>query len=156
MKIYQNPWVTRESYFVKTGTAKSAKMEAAKSSGYSIDFWNGKWVVRKTAYYNKSLSEMPVVCENKCSLQARIDKAIVDAVLGFVEAAKMDGGQAMIELKSCPFCGGKARLFVCNGVRVLCTKCGVTTRILVDSERIGTSAVEDVIKAWNGRKNGEV
>lgn len=91
MKIYKNPWVTRESYFVKTGTAKSEKMEAGKSSGYSIDFWNGKWVVRKTAYYNKSLSEMPVVCENKCSLQARIDKAIVDAVLGFVEVAKMDG-----------------------------------------------------------------
>lgn len=28
---------------------------------------------------------MPVVCENRCSLQARIDKAIVDTVLGFVE-----------------------------------------------------------------------
>lgn len=27
MKIYKNPWVTRESYFVKTGTAKSAKMD---------------------------------------------------------------------------------------------------------------------------------
>ena len=85
MKIYKNPWVTRESYFVKTGAAKSAKMEAAKSNGYSIDFWDGKWVVRKTAYYNKSLSEMPVVCENKYSLQARIDKAIVDTVLGFVK-----------------------------------------------------------------------
>ncbi len=36
MKIYKNPWVTRESYFVKTGTAKSAKMEAVKSSGYSM------------------------------------------------------------------------------------------------------------------------
>ena len=92
MRIYKNPWVTRESYFVKTGTAKSAKMEGAKSSGYSIDFWNGKWVVRKTTYYNKSLSEMPVVCENKYGLQARIDKAIVDTVLEFVKAAKMDGG----------------------------------------------------------------
>lgn len=92
MKIYKNPWVTRESYFVKTGAAKSAKMEAAKSNGYSIDFLDGKWVVRKTAYYNKSLSEMPVVCENKYSLQARIDKAIVDAVLGFVEGAKINGG----------------------------------------------------------------
>ena len=92
MKIYKNPWVTRESYFVKTGAAKSAKMEAAKSNGYSIDFWDGKWVVRKTAYYNKSLSEMPVVCENKYSLQALIDKAIVDAVLGFVEGAKINGG----------------------------------------------------------------
>ena len=29
MRIYKNPWVTRESYFVKTGTAKPAKMEAA-------------------------------------------------------------------------------------------------------------------------------
>lgn len=57
----------------------------------------------------------------------------------------------MIKLKPCPFCGG---LFVSNGVRVLCPKCAVTTRILVDSERVGTSAVEDVIKAWNGRKNG--
>lgn len=94
MKIYKNPWVTRESYFVKTGAAKSAKMETAKSSGYSIDFWDGKWVVRKTAYYNKSLSEMPVVCENRCSLQARINKAIVDTVLEFVEVTKMDGGNS--------------------------------------------------------------
>ena len=94
MKVYKNPWVARESYFVKTGTAKSARMEASKSSGYSIDFWDGKWVVRKTAYYNKSLSEMPVVLENKCSLQARIDRAIVDTVLEFVAVAKMDGGNA--------------------------------------------------------------
>ena len=56
------------------------------------DFWDGKWVVRKTAYYNKTLSEMLVVFENKCSLQERIDKAIVDTILGFVEVAKMDGG----------------------------------------------------------------
>ena len=59
----------------------------------------------------------------------------------------------MIELKSCPFCGGKARLFVSNGVRVLCTKCGATTWTAADSERVGTSAVEDVIKAWNKWKN---
>lgn len=38
MKIYKNPWVTRESYFVKTGAARSAKMEAAKSTGYFVDF----------------------------------------------------------------------------------------------------------------------
>lgn len=59
----------------------------------------------------------------------------------------------MIELKPCPFCGGKGRLFVSNGVRVLCPDCGATTRISVDSERVGTSAVEDVIKAWNRREN---
>ena len=50
MKIYKNPWVTRESYFVKTGAARSAKMEAAKSTGYSVDFWDGKWKVRKATY----------------------------------------------------------------------------------------------------------
>lgn len=92
MKIYKNPWVTRESYFVKTGTAKSAKMEASKSSGYSIDFLDGKWVVRKTAYYNKSLSEMPVVIENRTNIQAIIDRAILSAVLDLVGEAKMGGG----------------------------------------------------------------
>jgi Lar family restriction alleviation protein len=61
----------------------------------------------------------------------------------------------MIELKPCPFCGGKARLFVSNGVRVLCPDCGATTRILVDSERVETSAVEDVIKAWNRRASND-
>ena len=63
--------------------------------------------------------------------------------------------QTLIELKPCPFCGEKARLLVRNGVRVLCTKCGATTRIMVDSERIGTSAVEDVIKAWNRRASND-
>ena len=61
--------------------------------------------------------------------------------------------QTMIELKPCPFCGGKARLLAGNGVRVLCTKCGATTRILVDIERVETNAVENVIKSWNRRKN---
>lgn len=61
----------------------------------------------------------------------------------------------MIELKPCPFCGEKARLFVSNGARVLCTKCGATTWTAVDSECVGTSAVEDVIKAWNRWKNND-
>lgn len=59
----------------------------------------------------------------------------------------------MIELKPCPFCGEKARLLAGNGVRVLCTKCGATTWTAADSERVETSAVEDVIKAWNKWKN---
>ena len=91
MKIYKNPWVTRESYFVKTGAARSAKMEAAKSTGYSVDFWDGKWKVRKATYYNKSLDEMPVVCENKVSIQAVIEKAVLDAVRGFAGGGKSDG-----------------------------------------------------------------
>ena len=91
MKIYKNPWVTRESYFVKTGAVRSAKMEAAKSTGYSVDFWDGKWKVRKATYYNKSLDEMPVVCENKVSIQAVIEKAVLDAVRGFAGGGKSDG-----------------------------------------------------------------
>ncbi len=91
MKIYKNPWVSRESYFVRTGAAKSARMEASKSSGYSVDFWDGKWKVNKVVYYDKSLAEMPVICENKVSIHSAIDKAIIDTVLGFVEVAKMDG-----------------------------------------------------------------
>ena len=91
MKIYKNPWVSRESYFIKTGAARSAKMEAAKSTGYSVDFWDGKWKVRKATYYNKSLDEMPVVCENKVSIQAVIGKAVLDAVRGFAGGGKSDG-----------------------------------------------------------------
>lgn len=94
MKIYKNPWVTRESYFVKTGVAKSAKMEARKSSGYSIDFWEGEWIVRKSTIYDKSLTEMPIVFENRVALQSYIDKAILDTVLGFVKGRKMDGGDS--------------------------------------------------------------
>lgn len=89
MKIYKNPWVTRESYFVKTGAARSAKMEVAKSTGYSVDFLDGKWKVRKATYYNKSLDEMPVVCENKVSIQAVIEKAVLDAVRGFAGGRKV-------------------------------------------------------------------
>lgn len=53
----------------------------------------------------------------------------------------------MIELKSCPFCGGEARLFVNDGVRVLCNKCRASSEILADSECYKTSAVEKVIEA---------
>lgn len=57
----------------------------------------------------------------------------------------------MIELKSCPFCGGEARLFVDDGVRVLCTKCRASSKNLVDDECYETRAVEKVIEAWNRR-----
>ena len=97
MKIYQNPWVSRESYFVKTGAAKSAKMEAKKSNGYSIEFWEGKWIVRRAVYYDRGLRDMPVICETRCSLQSCIDKAILDTVLGFVEEAKMKGSENAID-----------------------------------------------------------
>ena len=61
----------------------------------------------------------------------------------------------MIELKSCPFCGGYARLFLSYCFSLFCPKWGATTRILVDGERVETNAVENVIKAWNRRKNND-
>lgn len=57
----------------------------------------------------------------------------------------------MIELKPCPFCGGKARLFVNGGVRVICPKCYASTRILTDKMEYESNAVETVIEAWNRR-----
>lgn len=62
-------------------------------------------------------------------------------------------------LKPCPFCGGKAVLFVENGVQVICLSCGVRTQIRLDKiytkgvsqERVATSSVEQVIEEWNRR-----
>lgn len=92
MKIYRNPWVKRECYFVKTGARRTGKWEASASNGYTVEFLNGKWKVSKEAYYDDTLAKMPVVCENRVSIQAVIDKAILDAVLGLVNAQKVDGG----------------------------------------------------------------
>lgn len=62
-------------------------------------------------------------------------------------------------LKPCPFCGGKAVLFVENGVQVMCLSCGVRTSTKTDRiyekgislERVATSSVEQVIEEWNRR-----
>ena len=62
-------------------------------------------------------------------------------------------------LKSCPFCGGKAVLFVENGVQIVCLSCGVRTSSKADriyqkgvsQEKIATSSVEQVIEEWNRR-----
>lgn len=61
----------------------------------------------------------------------------------------------MFELKPCPFCGGKARLLVNGGVRVICTRCYVSTRVLKDELESASSAVELSVEAWNRRaENG--
>lgn len=62
-------------------------------------------------------------------------------------------------LKSCPFCGGKAALFVENGVQVVCLSCGVRTSSKADriyqkgvsQEKIATDSVDSVIEEWNRR-----
>lgn len=58
------------------------------------------------------------------------------------------------ELKPCPFCGGKAHLFVNDGVRVICPACGASTKILVDAmsvKGVAGNATKAVIEAWNRR-----
>lgn len=49
---------------------------------------------------------------------------------------------ATIELKPYPFCGGKARLIASNGVRVICSKCSASSKVLVDNLVLETNAVE--------------
>lgn len=62
----------------------------------------------------------------------------------------------MFDLKPCPFCGGEARLFVNDGVRVICSQCYVGTMIKTDIIEYDSSAVEDVIEEWNRRvDNGD-
>ena len=89
MKIYKNPFVSRESYFVKTGKASTGRAEASASKGYIVEFWNGKWQVKSGAYYDFSLrDEMPVVAENSVAIQSVIDRAILNAVLDLVYSSK--------------------------------------------------------------------
>lgn len=62
-------------------------------------------------------------------------------------------------LKSCPFCGGKAVLFVENGVQVVCLSCGVRTQNNKDKmyrrgtskELTATDSISKAIEEWNRR-----
>lgn len=86
MKIYKNQFVSRESYFVKTGKARTGKAEASASKGYSVELIDGKWELREAVYYDFSLrDELPIVAENKVSIQSVIEKAILNAVLDLVK-----------------------------------------------------------------------
>ena len=89
MKVYKNPFVSRESYFVKTGAGHSYKMEASKSKGYIVEFIDGKWQVREGCYYDSSLrNDMPVIAENKTSIKTIVDRAIINAVLDLIAETK--------------------------------------------------------------------
>lgn len=60
----------------------------------------------------------------------------------------------MEELKSCPFCGGKAVVHVDGGVSVICTTCESRTTCLRDGIGKGGymgGAIKEVIEKWNRR-----
>lgn len=60
----------------------------------------------------------------------------------------------MDELKKCPFCGGKAAVFVHNGVKVSCLTCGAQTDHQIDFMiRTGrcTNSLQQVVDALNRR-----
>lgn len=60
----------------------------------------------------------------------------------------------MDELKKCPFCGGKAAVFVNNDVKASCLTCAAQTDHQIDIMiRTGrcSNAVQQVLNAWNRR-----
>ncbi len=67
-----------------------------------------------------------------------------------------EDGQEMSELKPYPFCESDAVVHVENGVRVICKKCGASTKTLVDTYTQGRptgGAIKTVVNAWNRRPN---
>ena len=82
MKIYKNPWVSRPCYFVATGTARYAKMEAAKLEGITVTLWDGEWLLRKSQMYVKSLNKMPIVGEIS---KAELESTVIASILGKAE-----------------------------------------------------------------------
>lgn len=60
----------------------------------------------------------------------------------------------MMDLKPCPFCGGKAGLFVDDGVKVTCFKCGISTVPRMDNSinySESDNAITRSIEDWNRR-----
>ena len=78
MKVYKSPWVNRESYFVKTGASGTS------TTGYSVEFWNGKWKVKRAKYITKELKTMPVVAEDDVDFKKFIEEIIKTVVLSAV------------------------------------------------------------------------
>lgn len=81
-----------------------------------------------------------------------MDKLALCALMGDQEAQTDLNEQ--YKLLPCPFCGGEAHLFVRDGVRVICPKCDVSSKILVDGRGphgITGNATKAVVRAWNTR-----
>ena len=87
MKIYKNPFVKREHYFVATEKTTISKVNAHK--GYIVEFLDGSWRVGKGIYYDFTLDkEFPLIAEDRTSINTVIEKAVMNAVLDLVAGRK--------------------------------------------------------------------
>ena len=85
MKVYKNPNVSYDSYFVRTGKASTRKMEASASKGYEIHNMNGNWEIQKVEYYDSAVkTQHPLVAENRTSIDSIIEEAVKAAVLKLI------------------------------------------------------------------------
>lgn len=83
MKIYKNPFVSQESYFIPIGPARTAKGEAKATRGYIIEEFAGSWSIRSGAYYDHILQEkLEVVGEIKKQV---LEDAVINCVLKEIE-----------------------------------------------------------------------
>lgn len=60
--------------------------------------------------------------------------------------------EEITQLKPCPFCGGKARLLVDEGVKVICEECGCKTEEYKDRPYVDEIAVFAALERWNRRE----
>ena len=64
------------------------------------------------------------------------------------------------DLKDCPFCGGRACIFVDSGVKVYCTSCGCETPTYRDTKSASGepfgNTVRSVVEKWNRRTEMEL
>lgn len=88
MKIYKNPYVSYDCYYIKTGKAPSyGKFESSASKGYYVHNRNGKWEIEKVRVYDGAVKkEFSLVAENRVSIDKVIEKTILETVLGLVDS----------------------------------------------------------------------
>lgn len=65
-----------------------------------------------------------------------------------------------IKLKPCPFCGSEAKVYIDNGVQIVCgsVHCGARTPCLTDKEFLPkeSRALELAISIWNARAKDDI